>query len=116
MQVLTLGTVLAVFEEMLGTGLFWFMALAALVITCGYLFVLIRDRSLSMKKFLWAQVSMPFGAIVAILITLWATNSHVTDIGGPVDVIVFLGTAIVGAIGTSIFVYTIGSLFWPPEA
>jgi hypothetical protein len=38
------------------------------------------------------------------------THSHVSDIGGPVDVIVFLGVAVLGAIGCAILVYTLQSL------
>lgn len=115
MNELTPSTLLAVFEEMFGKGLFWFMVAAAAVILGAYLFVLIRDRSVSMKKFLWAQISMPFGALAAILFTLWLTNSQVTDIGGPIDVIVFLAIAAMGAVASSIFVYTVQSFIWPPK-
>lgn len=115
MEELKLGTLMAVFQEMLGTGLYWFMILAVILVTLGYVFVLVRDKSLSMKKFFWAQVTMPFGALAAIVFTLWVTNSHLLDIGGPIDVIVFLGIAALGAVGTSIFVYTVESFIWPPK-
>ena len=115
MKDLTLGTLLAVFEEMFGAGLFWLMVAAAVLITLGYIFVLMRDKSLSMKKFFWAQVSMPFMAIAAVIFVLWVTNSHISDIGGPIDVVVFLGIAALGAVGGSILVYTVQSLFWRPQ-
>lgn len=115
MKDLTLGTLLAVFEEMFGAGLFWLMVAAAVLITIGYVFVLVRDKSVSMKKFLWAQVSMPFAAVLAIAFVLWATDSQITDIGGPIDVVVFLGIAAMGAVGGSILVYTLQSLFWRPQ-
>jgi hypothetical protein len=111
MKELTFETLIAVFEEIFGRGLFWAMVVAALVVTGAYLYVLIRDRAMSMRKFLWAQVSMPFGAIAAVLFVQAITNSHFRDIGGPVDVIVLLCVAAMGAVGAAILVYTAQSLF-----
>jgi hypothetical protein len=81
-----------------------------LVITALYVFVLVRDRSLSMRKFLWAQLSMPIGAIAAVLFVQGITSSGFKDIGGPIDVIVLLGVAVLGAVGLAILVYTAQSL------
>lgn len=114
MKELTFETLLAVFQEMFGTTLFWLMLAAAVVVTLAYLYVLIRDRSLSVRKFLWAQLSMPLGAVAAVLFTQGVTNSHFRDIGGPVDVIVLLGVAVMGAVGMAILVYTIQSLLRRP--
>ena len=110
MQELTFETLLAVFEEMFGRSLFWSMVIVAVVITLAYLYVLIRDRALSMRKFILAQLSMPFGAIAAVLFVQWITNSGFRDIGGPVDVIVLLGVAVGGAVGLAILVYTLQAL------
>jgi uncharacterized membrane protein YdjX (TVP38/TMEM64 family) len=95
---------------MFGRGLFWALVMAALVITALYVFVLVRDRSLSMRKFLWAQLSMPIGAIAAVLFVQGITSSGFKDIGGPIDVIVLLGVAVLGAVGLAILVYTAQSL------
>ncbi|MGP9805804.1 DUF5368 domain-containing protein [Paracoccus sp. NSM] len=114
MKELTFETLLAVFQEMFGATLFWVMLAAAVVVTLAYLFVLVRDRSLSVRKFLWAQLSMPLGAVAAVLFTQGVTNSHFRDIGGPVDVIVLLGVAAVGAVGMAILVYTVQSLLRRP--
>lgn len=111
MKELTFETLIAVLEEIFGRGLFWAMVVAALVVTGAYLYVLIRDRAMSMRKFLWAQLSMPFGAIAAVLFVQAVTSSHFRDIGGPVDVIVLLGVAAMGAVGAAILVYTAQSLF-----
>ena len=110
MKELTLSTLIAVFEEMFGRGLFWALVVAALIITALYVFVLVRDRSLSMRKFLWAQVSMPVGAIAAVLFVQGITSSGLKDLGGPIDVIVLLGVAVLGAVGLAILVYTAQSL------
>lgn len=112
MEDMTFGTLIAVFEEMFGPALFWAMVAVAAVITVFYIFVLIRDRSVSWRKFLWAQLSMPFGAIAAVLFVQKMTRSGFSDVGGPIDVIVLLGVAAAGAIGLAILVYTLESLFW----
>ena len=62
MEQLTFETMIAVFEEIFGRTLFWIMVVAAVVVTVAYLYVLIRDRSMSMRKFFFAQLSMPVGA------------------------------------------------------
>lgn len=110
MKELTLEMLIAVWEEMFGRGFFWAMVLLALVVTVAYLYVLIRDRSMSMRKFLYAQLSMPIGAIAAVLFVWKITSSGLSDIGGPVDVIILLGVAAVGAVGLAILVYTAQSL------
>ncbi len=110
MKELTFGTIIAVFEEIFGRGLFWAMVAAAVVVTLAYLFVLFRDRAVSWKKFLLAQLSMPVGAVLAVVFVWWMTDSGWRDIGGPVDLIVVLGIAVVGAVGMAILVYTLESL------
>ncbi|MDX2482181.1 MAG: DUF5368 domain-containing protein [Pseudodonghicola sp.] len=110
MNDLTFTTLIAVFEEIFGRGLFWAMVATAAVVTLAYGYVLIRDRAVSWRKFLWAQLSMPFGAIAAVLFVQVMTHSGFADIGGPVDVIVLLMVAVAGAIGLAILVYTLESL------
>jgi hypothetical protein len=110
MKDLTFQTLIAVFEEIFGRGLFWAMVAAAAVVTLAYVYVLIRDRTVSWKKFLLAQMSMPFGAVAAVWFVLVMTHSHLTDIGGPVDVIVLLGVAGIGAVGAAVLVYTLEAL------
>ena len=115
MKELTLETLIAVWEEMFGAGLFWAMVVVAALITVAYIYVLIRDRSMSMRKFLLAQLSMPVGAVAAVLFVQQMTNSGFRDIGGPVDVIVLLGVAGAGAVGIAILVYTLQALIKGPE-
>ncbi len=110
MKDLTFGTLIAVFEEIFGRTLFWAMVAAAALITIAYLWVLIRDRAVSWHKFLLAQISMPVGAVAAILFVLAVTDSGLGDMGGPIDVIVLLAVALAGAVGMAILVYTVQSL------
>jgi len=115
MKELTLGTLVAVFEEMFGRGLFWTMVAAAAVVTALYLFVLVRDHAVSWRKFLIAQLAMPVGAVAAVLF-LWAvTSSGLRDLGGPIDLLALLGVAAAGAVGAAILVYTVQSLVSPPS-
>ncbi|MFN4153321.1 MAG: DUF5368 domain-containing protein [Paracoccaceae bacterium] len=110
MKQLTLETLIAVWEEMFGRGLFWALVMVAVVVTAAYVFVLLRDRKMSMRKFLLAQLSMPFGAIAAVLFVQGITSSGLRDIGGPVDALVLLAVAAAGAVGLAILVYTAQSL------
>lgn len=110
MKDMSFGTLIAVLEEIFGRGLFWIMVAVAAAVTLGYFYVLIRDRSVSWKKFLFAQLSMPVGAVLAVWFVMVMTESRLTDLGGPIDVMVFLGIAVMGAIGMAILVYTLESL------
>ena len=115
MSELTLDTMLAVFEEMFGPVLFWALVVVAVAITLAYIFVLIRDRSVSWRKFLLAQVSMPVGAIAAVLFIQGITSSSFSDIGGPIDALVLLAVAALGAVGMAVLVYTAQSLLRRPS-
>jgi hypothetical protein len=46
-----------------------------------------------LAKFLFAQLSMPVGAVLAVWFVMVMTKSQLSDLGGPVDLIVFLGIA-----------------------
>jgi hypothetical protein len=110
MQDLTVETMIAVFEEMFGRGVFWAMVMAAVLISAAWLFVLARDRALGMRQFLVAQMFMPVGAVLAVWFVMAITSSHLSDIGGPVDVIILLGIAGLGAVGSAILVYVVERL------
>jgi hypothetical protein len=115
MKELTLETLVAVWEEMFGFWFFWAMAAAAVIVTALYLYVLIRDRKVSWRKFLLAQIAMPIGAVAAVMLVWRATESGPRDVGGPIDLVVLLGVAAAGAVGAAILVYTLQSLLWPPS-
>lgn len=112
MKELTFETLVVVLEEIFGRGVFWAMVALAVLITLGYIYVLIRDRSVSWRKFLLAQLSMPVGAVLAVWFVMIMTDSHLSDMGGPIDYVVFLGVAALGAIGIAILVYTVEALFF----
>ena len=107
METMTVGTLIAVFEEIFGRGLFWVLVMAAAVVTIAYLYVLIRDRAMSMRKFLLAQLSMPFGAVAAVLFVQAMTSSHLRDIGGPVDWVLVALIFVLGTIGATVGAYAL---------
>lgn len=115
MEEFSVGTFLAVFEEMFGVWLFWLMVAVAAAITVAYLYVLIRDHGMGMRRFLLAQLSMPVGAVAAVAFVMWITNSRMADIGGPIDGLVLLGVAALGAVGFGILVYVVQSFVRPPQ-
>lgn len=114
MQDFTLGMMIAVFEEMFGQTLFWGMVGAAAIITLGWALILIRDRRVSWRKFLLAQMSMPVGAVAAVWFVLQQTGSQLRHMGGPIDWIVLLAVAAAGAVGLAVLVYVLQSLIWRP--
>lgn len=115
MKDLSFATLIAVWEEMFGQGVFWALTAIAALITGLYLHVLIRDRAMSLRKFLWAQLSMPVGALGAIWFVLAVTSSRLSDMGGPIDWLVLSGIALVGAVGFAILVYVVQSLVRGPQ-
>jgi hypothetical protein len=116
MEEFSLMTLLAVFEEMFGRGLFWTMVAVAAAITMAWVYVLVRDRALSMRKYLVAQLSMPVGGVAAVIFVLAFTNSGLRHVGGPIDWFVLAGIFMAGAMGFAVLVYVAQSLLRRPQA
>lgn len=110
MKELTLSTLLAVFEEMFGTGLFWTLVAVAALVTAAFFFVLLRERRLVGRWLLRAELLAPVGAIAAIYFVLTITNSGFSDLGGPIDVIVMILIGAAGAVGLTILAYVMQAL------
>ncbi len=107
MKELEIGVFVAVFVEMLGPLLFWLLVAAVVVVTLGFVWVLVRDRGLDSKRLVRAQVVGVLGGVAALLFMQWITNSGFRDIGGPVDLMLVALIFVLGAIGTAIFAYTL---------
>jgi uncharacterized protein (DUF2062 family) len=116
MEELTFETMIAVFEEMFGPFVFWGLVAAIVLVTVGYIYVLIRDRSLGMRQFLIAQLFMPVGAVLAVWFVMAMTDSQLADLGGPIDIVLMIGIAVLGAIGGAILVYTVERLVFRRSA
>ena len=113
MKELTFDTMIAVFEEVFGFYLFWGMTAAAILIGLAFLWIVIRDRRLESARFVRAELLAPVGAIVAILFVQWVTSSGFSDVGGPIDVIVLIAIAVLGAVGITILGYVVQGIARP---
>lgn len=60
-----------------------------------------------------AEAAVAIGAIAAVPFVFGITDSALRDMGGPIDMIVLLGLAALGAVGMGILVYTARSLLRP---
>ncbi|MBL4542427.1 MAG: DUF5368 family protein [Rhodobacteraceae bacterium] len=105
MAELTLPVLLAVLQEMFGPVLFWAIVAGSLATTLAFLWLLIRDRGLRGAVLVRAELWAPVGGFGAVLFVQHLTNSSFADIGGPVDVVVLLGIAAIGAIGATLVAY-----------
>lgn len=113
MQTFSFLTLLAVFEEMYGRGLFWTMVALSALFGLLFLYLVIRDRGLISRHFVRAQLLSPVGAVLAIAFVQWITNSHLYHIGGAIDVVVLIGIAAVGAAGMTMVAYVAQALALP---
>lgn len=111
MKELTFGMLHAVFEEMFGATLFWTLVAGAVLITLSFLYVLLRDRKVVASQLVRAELLAPIGAVAAILVVQFVTNSGFSDIGGPVDVIALILIGVAGAVGLTVLAYVVQGLF-----
>ncbi len=110
METLTFSTLIAVFEEIFGTGLFWAMVAAAALVTLAFVYVVLRDRRIRAVSFLGAELMAPVGALGAILFVQWITSSGFRDIGGPIDLVMVVMIGIAGAGAMMLLTYTVLAL------
>ena len=103
MKELTLSTLLAVFEEMFGAWLVWGLVALALAVTVTLVMVLVRERRLQARRLILAELAGVVGGIAAVWLVLMVTSSRLTDLGGPIDVIV--GIWVAGAAGALVAFY-----------
>jgi hypothetical protein len=115
MQELDIGTLIAVFEEIFGPLVFWAMVAVAAVVTVLFVYVVVRDRAILSARFLRAELLAPIGAVAAVWFVLYMTDSTLTDIGGPIDVIVIMLIALAGAVGFTLLAYVALALIFGPR-
>ncbi len=111
MKDLSLGMLIAVFEEMFGKGLFWLLVTIAVLITLAFLYVLLRERRLEESRLVRAHFWGPIGAVLAIAIVLFVTSSGLSSMGGPIDIITLALIGIYGGIGLIMWAYVLQFFF-----
>jgi hypothetical protein len=110
MKEMTLGTLIAVFEEMFGRGLFWLLVAVATVVTIAFVAMVLREGRLVAGRLLRAEIFAPIGAVLAVAFVWWITSSGLGDIGGAIDLLVLLTIAAVGGVGFAILIYVVQGL------
>ncbi|MCU0985348.1 MAG: DUF5368 domain-containing protein [Acetobacteraceae bacterium] len=109
MKELDIGTLIAVFHEMLGPWLY-VAAAAAVIATLAFLWVLVRDRGIVSGRLIWSEVLGIAGGVAAVLVMHAVTNSGFRDIGGPIDWVLTALIFLAGAVGTVVGAYALMGL------
>lgn len=110
MKDLTLETLIAVFEEIFGRGMFWGMVGLAAVITLLFLWAVWRDGGIRSRRMLRSQLWFLPGAVAMVAFVLFVTHSHLTNIGGPIDWFMLLALGVWGGVGAVMWAYVLGAL------
>ncbi len=104
MKEMTLSTLIAVFQEMLG---FWFWVLVAVSIVglIAVLVVALTERRIDFARFVGSELIGFLGSIFAIWLALFVTKSSLSDIGGPIDWVTMVVIFVLGWFGGFVFGY-----------
>lgn len=95
---------LAVFREMLGWWLWAILAVAVFGLAL-FAWTLVRERGLSSRCLVRAELLGILGGFAAIFFMWWITSSSLFDVGGPIDVILVLAIWTAGFAGLTILSY-----------
>lgn len=95
---------LAVFQEMLGWWLWAIVALAAFGLAL-FAYVVVRERGLSSRGLVRAELAGVIGGFAALFFMWWITSSSLFDVGGPIDVILVLAIWTAGFVGLTVLSY-----------
>lgn len=101
-----LASIIAVFQEMLGTW-FWPLIISIVVVTVLFLGLLLKERRISSRRFFWSEILGIPGGAAALVIMAKVSSSGFTDAGGPIDWILILLIFMLGFIGVAILFYTL---------
>lgn len=117
MKDLTLGMLVAVFQEMFGLFWWWAIVIVSVVGAAAFLVVLIRDRGLRTSRFVKAELLAPIGGVAAVAFTKYFTSSTPTSaFGGPIDWLVLAGVFVLGAGGAVVISYVALGLLYPGKS
>jgi hypothetical protein len=109
MKEMTLATLIAVFQEMLG-GWFWVLVLLGVAVFVALAVILVRDKRLYAARLIRAEIGGLVGGIFAVWLALAVTNSSLADAGGPIDWLLYGMLFGIGAVGATILAYVALSL------
>lgn len=95
---------LAVFQEMLGFGL-WLLMVLAIFGVVGFITVFLRERKLDSRRLVRSELVGLVGGLAALALSAQVTVSGFTDAGGPVDWLLIGLIWGVGLAGTTMIAY-----------
>jgi len=117
MKDLNIAVFIAVFQEMLGGLLLWFLVAGAVLVTLAFMAVLVRERQISSRRLVWSELIGIAGGCGAILFMQAITHSGFSDLGGPIDWLLVLLIFGIGAGGATLLGYAaFGTLHLFPAA
>lgn len=96
---------LAVFHEMLGP-LLWVLLLIIVLGTIAFVALLLVQRRIIARSLMWSQLVGFFGGLLALVLMAQVSSSGFTDAGGPADWFLIALVFMLGAIGSTVVVYT----------
>lgn len=97
---------LAVFQEMLGPML-WVILAVVLIGTIAFVALLIRDKGVVASRLVRSQAVGLLGGALSLVVMAKVSSSGFTDAAGPADWIVITLVFVLGAIGSTIVIYTL---------
>ena len=105
METIELTTLIAVFSEMLGIGL-WALLFIALGTAVAFIALLWREKGVRAQRLLRAQLVGIAGGILALVIMVRVSASGFTDAGGPADWLLIAFVFLLGWVGSTILIYS----------
>lgn len=117
MKDLDIAVFIAVFQEMLGGVLLWLLVAGAVLVTLAFAVVLVRERRISTRRLVWAELVGLAGGCASVLFMQAITHSGFSDLGGPIDWLLVLLIFGLGAGGATLLGYAaFGTLHLFPAA
>lgn len=106
MNQLEFSMIWAVMQELFG-GFFYPLLIVITLLIIAFLILVTREGKVVCKRYSWSKRAGFFGGFIALILIFFVSISGLGDLGGPVDIIVFVLTYISGFITTGIIAYTL---------
>lgn len=106
MNQLEFSMVWAVMQELFG-GLFYPLLIVVVLLAVAFVALIAKEKKVVCKRYAWAKKVGFIGGFIALILIFAISQSGLGDLGGPIDIIVFVATYIGGFFATSVIVYTL---------
>lgn len=106
MNQLEFSMVWAVLQELFG-GFFYPLLIAVVLLAVAFIALIAKERRIVCKRYSWAKKAGFVGGFVALILIFVISQSGLGDLGGAIDILVFIATYIGGFIATGVIVYTL---------